>query len=87
MAEGVSTLRDPVAHRLNVDHLSTGLGDHGYLWRSSRYWWLICWRPDWWPGGAWFWHIGNGECRRISNFTVHSREGERFIRVGQVLLP
>lgn len=82
---GLSPLPDAVVRRLNVDHLSTGMGDHRYVWRSSLDGRLIRWNPDSWFGGSWYGHQSHDIWIRIANVAVGANDGERFIRVGQVI--
>lgn len=85
---GLSPLPVAVVHRLNVDHLSTGLGDHYYVWRVTRpgeWGALLQWRADWWIGGSWYVHQSRDIWTRIANVAVTAVPGERFIRVGQVI--
>jgi hypothetical protein len=81
---GLSSLPPAIVHRLNVDHLSVGLGDDRYRWRSSLDGTLITFGHGW-PGGCWAYHRGRGCWTRIANAAVAAREGERFIRMGQVI--
>lgn len=84
---GLSPLSVATVHRLNVDHLSIGLGDHRYVWRIARpgEWGpLLQYGIDGWP--AWFrFHRMSTLWLRVSNVAVTAAPGERFIRVGQVI--
>jgi hypothetical protein len=68
--------------RLNVARLSTGFGDHQYMWRSSLDCSLIQFGRY---GSFWVNHVGENRWQRVSDNMITPRPGERFIRVGQVI--
>lgn len=82
---GLSPLPRSVLERLNVDHLSVGLGDGQFMWRSSLApHQLIQWHR--WPGHPyWVERQPNGDWRIAGGTGCRDRPGERFIRVGRVL--
>lgn len=87
MSRELSPLPDAVVRRLNVDHLTTGLSDHHYVWRVARpgEWGpLLQYGIDGWP--AWFRYQRMSTLwLRVSSVAVTALPGERFIRVGQVI--
>lgn len=81
----VRSLSERLAARLSTDHLSTGMGDHRYLWRSSLAPHQL-FQFERWPGHAyWVERQPNGNWRRAGRQAVRALDGERFIRVGQVI--
>lgn len=80
----LSPLPPAITDRLNVDHLSIGMGDHMFVWRSSLDSHLLQWGR--WPGRlCWTLYNGDPAWHYVSDVAIYARDGERFIRVGRVI--